>query len=202
MDSENTQLKLLEERIEYDEKIFGSKVKYYGFSDSNMNYVYTSVENPKANDMTYLYENEKMVENKIIDSVTEISNITQSIVIEDITYDATDSIISIPETYLNVLNRLLEDSKYVALSIRYPYQDFSNMELPSKYKNWQLRCCQEIYNGIGTEGIKSYSENGLSWTRDSGYISYELRSEIESMVGYIQEEPEEVEELTDTEMEG
>jgi len=91
------------------------------------------------------------------------------------------------ETYENVLNRLLEDSKYVALSIRYPYQDFSNMELPDKYKNWQLRCCQEIYNGIGTEGIKSYSENGLSWTRDSGYISYELRNEIESFVGYIVE---------------
>ena len=94
------------------------------------------------------------------------------------------------DTYESVLNRLLEDSKYIALSIRYPYQDFSNMELPSKYKNWQLRCCQEIYNGIGTEGIKSYSENGLSWTRDSGYISYELRSEIESMVGYIMEEVE------------
>ena len=57
--------------------------------------------------------------------------------------------------------------------------------LPSKYKNWQLRCCEEIYNGIGTQGIKSYSENGLSWTRDSGYISYELREEIEPMVGYI-----------------
>ena len=190
MDSENTQLKLLEQRIEYEEKIFGSKVKYYGFSDNNMNYVYTLEENPKANDMTYLYADENMVENKIIDSVVELSNITQSIVIDDITYDLTGSIISIPETYLNVLNRLLEDSKYVALSIRYPYQDFSNMELPNKYKNWQLRCCQEIYNGIGTEGIKSYSENGLSWTRDSGYISYELRSEIESMVGYIQEETE------------
>lgn len=202
MDSENTQLKLLEERIEYDEKIFGSKVNYYGFLDNNMNYVYTLKENPKANDMTYSYTDGKMVENKVIDSVTEISNITQSIVIEDITYDATNSIISIPETYLNVLNRLLEDSKYVALSIRYPYQDFSNMELPNKYKNWQLRCCQEIYNGIGTEGIKSYSENGLSWTRDSGYISHELRSEIESMVGYIQEEPEEVEEIIETETEG
>lgn len=94
-------------------------------------------------------------------------------------------------TYNKVLNRLLEDSKYIALSIRYPYQDFSNMELPSKYKNWQLRCCQEIYNGIGTEGIKSYSENGLSWTRDSGYISYELRNEIESYIGYITEEVEE-----------
>ena len=92
------------------------------------------------------------------------------------------------ETYEKVLNRLLEDSKYVALSIRYPYQDFSNMELPDKYKNWQLRCCQEIYYGIGTQGIKSYSENGLSWTRDSGYISPELISEIESFVGYITEE--------------
>ena len=102
------------------------------------------------------------------------------------------------DTYESVLDRLLEDSKYIALSIRYPYQDFSNMELPSKYKNWQLRCCQEIYNGIGTEGIKSYSENGLSWTRDSGYISYELRSEIESMIGYIvEEEPEEEDEEDD-----
>ena len=97
------------------------------------------------------------------------------------------------ETYLKVIDRLLDDSKFVALSIRFPYQDYSNMDLPSKYKNWQLRCCQEIYQGIGTEGIKSYAENGLSWTRDSGYISYELRSEIESFVGYIQEEPTEEE---------
>ena len=123
MDSDLTQYELLEERIEYNEKIFGND-----------------------------------------------------------------------ETYEKVLNRLLDDSKYVALSLRFPYQDYSNMELPTKYKNWQLRCCQEIYQGIGTEGIKSYAENGLSWTRDSGYISYELRSEIESFVGYIVEEPEEVEE--------
>ena len=127
MDSENQQLELLEQRIEYNEKIFGDE-----------------------------------------------------------------------DTYEEVLNRLLDDSKFIALSIRFPYQDYSNMELPSKYKNWQLRCCQEIYQGIGTEGIKSYAENGLSWTRDSGYISYELRSEIESMVGYI----EEVEEPIEEEVEG
>jgi hypothetical protein len=120
MDSENIQLELLEERIEYDERIFGDE-----------------------------------------------------------------------DTYESVLNRLLDDSKFIALSIRFPYQDYSNMDLPSKYKNWQLRCCQEIYQGIGTEGIKSYAENGLSWTRDSGYISYELRNEIESVVGFIQEEVEE-----------
>ena len=129
MDSENIQLELLQQRIEYDEKIFGDE-----------------------------------------------------------------------DTYESVLNRLLDDSKFIALSIRFPYQDYSNMDLPSKYKNWQLRCCQEIYQGIGTEGIKSYAENGLSWTRDSGYISYELRSEIESFVGYIQEEVEE--ESTEEENEG
>lgn len=128
MDSENIQLELLEERIEYDERIFGDE-----------------------------------------------------------------------DTYESVLNRLLDDSKFIALSIRFPYQDYSNMDLPSKYKNWQLRCCQEIYQGIGTEGIKSYAENGLSWTRDSGYISYELRNEIESVVGFIQEE---VEEPTEEENEG
>lgn len=94
------------------------------------------------------------------------------------------------ETYMQVIERLLDDSKFIALSIRFPYQDYSNMNLPSKYKNWQLRCCQEIYQSIGTEGIKSYAENGLSWTRDSGYISYELRNEIESVVGYIKEEIE------------
>ena len=94
-------------------------------------------------------------------------------------------------TYECVLDKLLEDSKYLALSIRYPYEDYSNMELPKKYYNWQLRCCEEIYNGIGTEGIKSYSENGLAWTRDSSYISNELRNEIESFVGYIKVDSEE-----------
>lgn len=89
------------------------------------------------------------------------------------------------DVYKKAMTRLLEDSKYVALSLRFPYQDYSNIELPKKYYNWQLRCAEEIYKGIGTVGIKSYAENGLSWTRDSGYISYELRGEIEPMVGAI-----------------
>lgn len=93
-------------------------------------------------------------------------------------------------TYTRVLNNLLEDSKHIALSLRFPYKDYSNINLPTKYNNWQLRCCIEIYQGIGTEGIKSYSENGLNWTRDSGYISRELREEIEPLVGYIIAEEE------------
>ena len=93
-------------------------------------------------------------------------------------------------SYTKVLNNLLEDSKHRALSLRFPYKDYSNINLPTKYNNWQLRCCVEIYQGIGTEGIKSYSENGLNWTRDSGYISRELREEIEPLVGYIISEEE------------
>ena len=91
-------------------------------------------------------------------------------------------------TYIEALNRLLEDSKFIALSLRFPYKDYSNMALPSKYNNWQLRCCVELYSLIGTANIKSYAENGLSWTRDSGCLSGSLTSEIEPMVGYIQEE--------------
>lgn len=87
--------------------------------------------------------------------------------------------------YDKVLHRLLDDSKYIALSLRFPYQDYSDYELPKKYYNWQLRCSEEIFNSIGSIGIKSYSENGLSWTRDSAYITYELRNEIEPVIGYI-----------------
>ena len=87
--------------------------------------------------------------------------------------------------YEKVLNRLLEDSKFIALSLRFPYQDYSSMELPAKYNNWQLRCCEELYKNMGTQGIKSYSENGLSWTRDSANLSTNLVEQIEPMVGYI-----------------
>ena len=65
------------------------------------------------------------------------------------------------------------------------------MELPKKYENWQLRCCEQLYKLIGTAGIKSYAENGLSWTRDSAYLPYELTNEIEPMVGYIKKESDE-----------
>lgn len=102
---------------------------------------------------------------------------------ERIEYDS--KIFGNRSTYESVLERLLEDSKYVALSLRYPYQDFSSMELPKKHYNTQLRMCVEMYQSIGTEGIKSYSENGLNWTRDSGYISHELRNEIEPVAGFI-----------------
>lgn len=88
--------------------------------------------------------------------------------------------------YIDVLNNLLEDSKFIALSLRYPFDD-TKEELPNtpKYKNWQIRCALELYNILKNGGYDfvSYSENGISWTRDSSIISKQLKSEIMPKIG-------------------
>ena len=184
MGSETTQLDLLKERIEYDPLIFGEGIEYHGYSNELLTDVYTLSEEPKVDDIVYNLVDEEMVK---FGKITSVNLSLGTIVVDENEYTYFGDI-TIYETYIKVLKRLLEDSKYVALSLRYPYQDYSELELPKKYKNWQIRCSEEIYNSIGTQGIKSYSENGLNWTRDSGYISYEIRGEIEPLVGYIVEE--------------
>lgn len=92
--------------------------------------------------------------------------------------------------YDQVLKNLLDDSKHIALSIRYPFDDYTSIDLPKRYFNWQLRCSVEIYQGIGKENIKSYAENGIQWTRDAGNISNDLLDEIMPTVGVIKEEVE------------
>lgn len=86
------------------------------------------------------------------------------------------------DEWITVLNNLLEDSKFIGLSLRFPFEDYYEKGLPTKYNNWQIRCCTELYRLVGKENIKSYSENGLSWTRDSDYLSKSLVSEIIPMV--------------------
>lgn len=94
------------------------------------------------------------------------------------------------ENYEYVLGTLLEDSKYIALSEIYPFKDFYDMDLPRKYLNWQLRCCVELYNLGDKNGIISYSENGLSWTRESGKLSKSLMGELTRKVGVPRSEEE------------
>lgn len=93
-------------------------------------------------------------------------------------------------SYEQVLKNLLDDSKHIALSIRYPFDDYSSIDLPKKYNNWQLRCSVELYQGIGKENIKSYAENGIQWTRDAGNISNDLLDEIMPTIGVIKKEVE------------
>lgn len=112
--------------------------------------------------------------------------ITQSDLLKErIPYE--EAIFESQEEYEKVIERLLEDAKEDALSLRFPYKDTTDMELPKRYYNWQLRCAEELYNLIGSVNIKSYSENGLNWTRDTAYLSTYLVNKIEPMIGFIED---------------
>lgn len=87
------------------------------------------------------------------------------------------------ENYDSIIETLLEDSKNIGLSLRFPFKDYSILDLPAKYNNWQIRCCLELYKLAGNENIKSYSENGLSWEMFRNGLSMDLRNEIISKVG-------------------
>lgn len=87
------------------------------------------------------------------------------------------------EVYENLLEDLLEDSMYIGLSILYPFEDFSNMQFPKRYYNWQIRTCVELYELAGKSNIASYSENGLSWTKFKSGLSKDLLNELVSKVG-------------------
>lgn len=106
-----------------------------------------------------------------------------------IPYD--EDIFSSQEIYENVLNGLLEDSKNIALADLYPFLDWSEMELPTKYYNWQIRASYELYKYDQFMGIKSYSENGLSFSRDSDGLSKSLMNELVSKAGIPKKKEEE-----------
>jgi hypothetical protein len=104
-----------------------------------------------------------------------------------------EDIFDTEELYEIVLQGLLEDSKNIALANLYPFLDWSEMELPKKYYNWQIRASVELYKYDQYMGIKSYSENGLSFSRDSDGLSTALLDELVPKAGIPQriEEKEE-----------
>ena len=92
------------------------------------------------------------------------------------------------EQYNVLLETLIEDSINIGLSLKYPFKDYSDMDLPKKYNNWVLRCACELYNLAGNENIKKYSENGLQWEKFKSGLSIGLINEIVPSVGTIQSE--------------
>lgn len=95
-------------------------------------------------------------------------------------------------TYEQVINSLLNDSKSICLEVIFPYEDFSEYDLPKKYYNWQIRCCIELYNLADKQGIASYSENNLSWSKYTDGLSKDLMSKLTSKVGVPKGETENV----------
>ena len=91
------------------------------------------------------------------------------------------------DNYNSIIESLLEDSKNIGLSLRFPFEDYSIQKLPVKYNNWQIRCCLELYKLAGNENIKKYAENGLNWEMFRNGLSMDLRNEITSIVGIPKE---------------
>lgn len=95
--------------------------------------------------------------------------------------------------YDQMLKDLLEDSKFICLSLLYPYEDYADYELPKRYYNWQLRACVELYNLADKISVKDYAENGISWSRLKDGLSASLVNELVSNVYVPQDDKDESE---------
>ena len=71
----------------------------------------------------------------------------------------------------------LEDAKLVFLDKVYPF-DKDISEIPKRYIGWQTRCAIELYNIQEDGDFTSYSENGLSWSKENSGLSLKLIEEL------------------------
>ena len=79
-----------------------------------------------------------------------------------------------------ILEDCLESAKAAIMSRRYPYGDWPD-ELEPRFLDKQFLCALDLYNKIGAEGEQSHTENGVSRTYESAWISESLLQDIVPM---------------------
>lgn len=82
-----------------------------------------------------------------------------------------------------ILEDIILHARSIGLSRVYPFYDYLTKTLPTKYTEWQYKCCIELYNLADKSGFVTYSENGLSWGKMTDGISRQLLDEIVSKPG-------------------
>lgn len=90
----------------------------------------------------------------------------------------------------DVLEDCIETAKNAILSRRYPYSDWpvdANGEtyVESRYEDLQFRIALDLYNKIGAENEVAHSENGISRTYESSWISAQLLEEVIPFCGTV-----------------
>ena len=80
-----------------------------------------------------------------------------------------------PDTF--VLEECVENAKHIILMRRFPYGDYPE-EIEPRYEDLQYRIALDLYNKIGAEGETAHSENGVSRTYESSWVSEQLLNEI------------------------
>lgn len=83
-----------------------------------------------------------------------------------------------------ILEEMLESAKSVIMGRRFPYGDWPD-ELERRYVDLQLRVAEDMYNRIGASGQLTHSENGVSRSWGSEWVSEQLLSEIVPLVGVV-----------------
>ena len=79
----------------------------------------------------------------------------------------------------NVLKEVLETAEDIILTRLYPFEDdLSEKTVPYKYKTLLCDIATELYNKQGAEGETAHTENGITRTYASAYVSEALLSQI------------------------
>ena len=86
------------------------------------------------------------------------------------------------ETDEQLLSDCLDSARNAILARRFPFQEWPD-EVPAQYVDLQLRIAIDLYNKIGAEGQLGHSENGVSRTFESSWISEQLLREVVPVVG-------------------
>lgn len=86
------------------------------------------------------------------------------------------------ETDEQLLSDCLDSARAAILARRFPYQEWPET-VPPQYVDLQFRIAMDLYNKIGAEGQTSHSENGVSRSFESSWISKQLLSEVVPFVG-------------------
>lgn len=81
-----------------------------------------------------------------------------------------------------ILEDCLESAKNAILARRFPFQEWPDV-LPSQFVDLQFRVALDLYNKIGGEGQLTHSENGISRSWESSWVSEQLLQEVTPLVG-------------------
>ena len=81
-----------------------------------------------------------------------------------------------------ILEDCLESAKNAILARRFPFQEWPDV-LPAQFVDLQFRIALDLYNKIGGEGQLTHSENGISRSWESSWISQQLLQEVTPLVG-------------------
>ena len=83
-----------------------------------------------------------------------------------------------------ILSDCLESAKGAILARRFPYGKGTE-ELESRYLDLQFRIALDLFNKIGAEGEIGHTENGVSRSYESSWISAQLLHEVIPFCGVM-----------------